>query len=121
MGTGGEGPPLPLTVGMVPSSGLPSLGSQDGDSGLDSGTERFPSVGEVGAGRGQLCERVCAVSLLQHLPALQPARCSAAPACRLHLPRSPGSKGLSHCSGFQKRGSERKIADPPVISPECVT
>ncbi|ELK02715.1 Rho guanine nucleotide exchange factor 11 [Pteropus alecto] len=29
-----------------PSEGLPSLGSQDGDSGLDSGTERFPSIGE---------------------------------------------------------------------------
>lgn len=43
---------MPPSVSSVSFPGRLSLDSQEGDSGLDSGAERFPSLGEVSAHRG---------------------------------------------------------------------
>lgn len=62
-------------------SGPPSLGPQDGDSGLDSGTEHFASVGEVGGGRGQPRGHVCAAcpSSSTRRPAAHPLLAASGP------------------------------------------
>uniref|UniRef100_A0A8C5SNU1 Rho guanine nucleotide exchange factor 11 n=1 Tax=Laticauda laticaudata TaxID=8630 RepID=A0A8C5SNU1_LATLA len=53
VGSGGEAALEPQGFSLSPAGAL-SVDSQDGDSGLDSGTERFPSVSEVSLNRNSV-------------------------------------------------------------------
>uniref|UniRef100_A0A7M4EN96 Rho guanine nucleotide exchange factor 11 n=1 Tax=Crocodylus porosus TaxID=8502 RepID=A0A7M4EN96_CROPO len=53
-GQGGSGKGVLLACYTLPAVGRLSLDSQDGDSGLDSGTERFPSVSEISLNRNSV-------------------------------------------------------------------
>lgn len=86
--------------------GLPALGSQDGDGGLDSGTERMPSVGEVGAAEASRAD----VSAQRPFsgagrPAARPLLRGLRPACASPQSRPHGPQPL--CSeGFPRQGGK---------------
>lgn len=106
VGTGGRGG-LSRPHGANGSlPGLPALGSQGGDGGLDSGTERMPSVGEVGAAEASRAD----VSAQRPFsgagrPAARPLLRGLRPACASPQSRPHGPQPL--CSeGFPRQGGK---------------
>lgn len=116
VGTGGRGG-LSRPHGANGSlPGLPALRSQGGDGGLDSGTERMPSVGEVGAAEASRAD-VSAQGPFSGAgrPAAHPAA-PRPPAC-LRLPAVPAPRAAATLlRGVPEAGGQTCLSFPPSVA-----